>query len=286
MEGMITLLGFRGGIHGMNSNRHIQRVVAWADILHATAHSSLPRLGITQYTAHYEKQRLKDVVQKHSYSYSRMAGQNAVPTYFREVLEDLQTLAMAKSLLMKKEISNRWELRSIFSNLLFMTEHSILKLGHTVAFSDSVMGNFTYVEAVKAAALIFTFYGLRDIAITAAFFDSLIRRLREGLCDVFNEYLQHQNPAYISDEVVATPFLLWLCLNGWKASAIKTRQTYREFFVEKAALLCESARIDTLEKLSSHICGIVFMAEYYMPACDGLWVDINTWTASRDIEWT
>ena len=280
---MNTLLGLRGGIHGMNTNRHIQRVVAWADILHATTHSSLPRLEITKNTTHYEKQRLKDIVQQHRYS--NMAGQITVPTYFQDIVDDLQTLAMAKPLLMKKALSNQRELRSIFSSLIFMTEHNILKLGQTVASSDSDIEDVAYVEAVKAAALIFTFNGLRDIAITAAYFDNLIRRLQDGLCDVFNGFLTHQNSAYISDEVVAAPFLLWLCLNGWKASAVKTRQTNREFFVEKAAVLCKSAKIDTLEKLSSQICGIVFMPEYYMPVCDGLWADINTWTASRDIEW-
>ena len=279
---MITLLGLRGGIHRMNTNRHIQRVVKWADILHATVHSSLPRLGIAQFAALDERQRLKDVVQQHKYS--SMVGQDTVPEYFREVLENLQTLAIAKSLLIKKAVSNQWELRSTFSSVLFMTEHSILKLGHTVAFSDSVMKNVTYIEAIKAAALIFTFHGLRDLTITGAFFDSLIRRLRDGLYAVFNDFLQHQNPAYISDKVVAAPLLLWLCLNGWKASVIKTRQTYREFFVEKAAVLCESAKIDTLEELGSHLRGIAFMAEYCMPACSGLWADIKAWTASRNIE--
>ena len=217
---------------------------------------------------------------------SSMAGQDTVPTYFRAILEDLQTLAMAKSLLMKKEVPNRWELRSLFSSVLFMTEHSILKLGHTVAFSDSIMKNITYVEAVKAAALIFSFHAFRDTTITAAFFDSLVQRLRDGLCGFFTDFLQHQNPALISDKAVAEPLLLWLCLNGWKASAIDTRQTYRDFFVNKAAVLCESAKIDTLEELSSHLRGIVFMDEYCMPACGGLWADINAWTASRDIGWT
>lgn len=268
----------------MNTNIHVKRVVAWADILHAAAHNSLPRLGITQYSAHCERQGLKEALQQHKYS-SRMAGQNAMPTYFREVMDDLQTLTMAKSLLMKKAVSNQWELRAMFSNLLFMTERSILKLGHTAAFSDPPMGDVSYVEAVKAAALIFSFHGLRDIIITAAFFDSLVRRLRDGLCVVFNDFPQHQNPAHISDKAVAVPFLLWLCLNGWKASAIKSRESDREFFVERAARLCESARVDTLEKLSSHICEIVFMAEHYIPACGGLWAEINTWNASRDIEW-
>ena len=285
IEGMITLLGLRGGINGMNTNKHVKRVVAWADILHAAAHNSLPRFGITQYTAHCERQGLKEALQQHRYSYSSMAGQNAMPTYFREVMDDLQTLTMAKSLLMKKTVSNQWELRAMFSSLLSMTEHGILKLGHTMALCESVTGDLSYVEAVKAAALIFSFHGLRDMTLGAAFFDKLIRRLRDGLCTIFHDFSQHQNPGYMSDKTVPVPFLLWLCLTGWKASAIKTRATDRRFFVDKAARLCESARIDTLEKLNSHICRIAFMTEHYIAACGGLWAEINTWTASRDIGW-
>lgn len=279
---MITLVGLRGGIHEMNTNRHIQRVVAWADVLHASAHNARPQLAITQYTAHCEMQRLKEAVQQHKYS--RMAGQDVIPAYFRQVLEDLQALAAAKLLLTKKAVSNLQELRPVFSSALFMTEHSILELGHTADSSDSVVRNVIYVEAAKAAALIFTFDGLRDIAITAAYFESLIRRLRDGLCEVFDFIFHFQNPAYIPEEIVLVPFLLWLCLNGWKASAIKTRQTDQIFFAEKAAVLCESARINTLEELSSHVSRMGFMAEYYIPACGGLWADINTWTASRDVD--
>lgn len=270
----------------MNTNRHIQRVVAWADIHHATAHGSLPRLGVSQYTTDCERQRLKDIVQQHRYSYLNMVGRHPVPAYFREILEDLQTLAMAKSLLMKNAASNGSELRPMFGSLLIMTEHKILELEPTTASSDSVMGEMTYIEAFKVAALIFAFHDLRDIAITAASIDKLVRRLREGLCSIFNKVFQRQSPSYIPDKVVAAPFLLWLCVNGWKASAIQTRETSRIFFVEKAARLCEIARIDTLEKLSSQICGIVFMPEYHMPACGGIWGDIQTRTASRDIQTT
>ena len=273
MEGMITLVGLRGGIYGTNMNRHIERVVVWADVLHATAHNSLPQLEISQYIAQCDTQRLKDAVNQHRYS--RVARQDYVPPFFQKVLGDLQTLAMAKLLLKEKVVSSLEDLRPIFSNMLFVTEHSILELGHTAASSDVVIGDATGVEAFKAAALIFTFHGLRDIAITAAFFDILIQRLREGLCDVFGIFFQSQNLAYIPHTAVAAPFLLWLCVSGWKASAIETRQTDREFFAEKAAVICESARIDSLEKLGSHISRVVPMTEYCMSACDGLWADIN-----------
>ena len=280
---MFTLVGLRGGIDGMNTNRHIQRVVAWADVLHATAHNARPQLGISQSTAHREKQRLKGIVRQHQYS--SPAGQDIVPAYFQKALEDLQVLTMAKSRLMKDADSNLQELRQIFSSLLFVTEYSILELGHTAVSSDSVVGEITGVEVVKAAALIFTFHALRDIAITAAFFDSLVPRLQDGLRDIFDYVFQNQNPGFILDKAAAAPFLLWLCLTGWKASATKARDTHREFFVDKAAVLCENADINSSKELCSQVGRIVFMDEYDIPACGGLWADINTWTASRDIDW-
>ena len=270
-------------MYGTNMNRHIERVVVWADILHATVHNSLPQLGISQLIAHCDMQRLKDAVKQ--YRYSRVARQDSVPAFFHGVLDDLQTLAMAKVLLKEEAVCNLQDLRPIFSSLLFVTEHSILELGHTAAATDVMLGNAIGVEAFKAAALIFTFHGLRDLAITAAFFDILIQRLRDGLCDVFNYVsIRIQNLAYIKP--VAASFLLWLCVNGWKASAIETRQADRDFFVERAAVICESTKIDSLEELDSHISRVVFTTDECIAACGGLWADINTWTASHDIEST
>ena len=266
----------------MSTNRYIKRVVAWADILHATAHNSLPQFGIAPDTAHREMKRLMDVLKQHRRS--SLARQDIVPAFFRKVFQDLQTLAMARSLLKEEAVSSLQELRQLFSSLLFVTEYRILDLGHAVSSSDSVMGNVTGLEVVKAAALIFAFHGLRDIAITAAFFDSLAQRLRDGLSGIFDRASNCQSPTYISDEALAAPFLLWLCLNGWIASAVKTRQKDREFFVENAAMLCESAGIDSLEELSSHMRRIIFLSEYYLPACSDLWAEIRTWTATHDVE--
>ena len=284
IEGMITLVRLRGGIDGMNTNRHIRRVVVWADILHATAHNSTPQLEVAQPAAPQEMKRLVDIVEQHSQLLT--VEQGIVPAEYQNVLEDLRALAMAKALLIRKAVSKVQELRLMFCNLLFVIEHRILELGHTVASSLSVMGDITGAEAVKAAALIFTIHGLRDLAITAAFYDSLVRRLRDGLSDIFNGVFQGQNRADVSDETISAPFLLWLCLNGWQASATKTRQTDREFFVEKAALLCESVSIDSLEELEIHMDRIVYLPEYHLAACSGLWADIKSWTVLRNTEWT
>ena len=277
--GMLTLVRLRGGLHGMNMDRHIQRVVAWADTLHATTHNSLPQLEIAQCATHDEMQRLKNVMGQHQYF--RVLRQDGVPKYFQKMFENLQALAIAKSLLRRKAVSNLQELRLIFSSLLFATEHRILELGHTAASKDGA-----HVEVVKAAALIFALHGLRDIAITAAFFDILIQRLRNGLDDVIDHVLKFPDQAYISNELAAAPFLLWLCINGWKASSVKARQADRNYFVEKAAVLCEKVRIDSVEELRFQSWRMIPTVENYETACDDLWVDINTRTALRDIRQT
>ena len=278
---MIALVRLRGGIDGIDTNRHVKRVVEWADTLHATTHNSPLQLETVHHIAQWEIQPLMDIVKQHGYP--RVAQRDVVPAYFRKVLENLQVLATAKPLLMRKEIPNRQQLRLFFSRLLFVMERQILELEYT-ASSTSVVGYFSSIEAVKAAVLIFTFHDLRDIAITAAFFDSLILRLREGLCGLCKHFSKIDNSAYIPDEAVAAPFLLWLCLNGWRASAIKTRQTDREFFVEKAALLCKSAGINSLGELGSQMCRIVFFADDCLIICRGLWEEINTWTNSHGME--
>ena len=278
---MITLVGLRGGLQEMKMDRHIQRVVAWADILHATTQDSLPHLEITQNTTYREMERLQNLLEKHHCS--KLTAPQFLPKNFQRVLENLQALAMAKSLLGKKTVSSLPELRLVFSNLLFATEHRVLELGHTTASSPSVIGDVAGVQAIKAATLIFIFHGLRDMAITAAFFDILIWRLRDGLHGIFGNDLKDQSSAHLANVTAAAPFLLWLCINGWRACGIKTRQADRGYFVEKAAVLCEIANIESLDELKLQIWRIVSTVENYEAACDGLWVDINVWTVLRDV---
>ena len=267
----------------MNTNRHIKRVTAWADILHAAAHNSTPQFEVAQYSAHREMERLLELIRKHTDS--MVYEDDCVPVYFRSVWRDLRALAMAKSLLTKKEFRSVQELRHIFSNLLFVTEHRILELGKTAPSSKSMIGNASAIEAAKAAALIFTIHGLRDLAITAAFYDSLVRRLRDGLCDIFNDGYHEQNTTTNSHEVVSETFLLWLCMIGWKASATKSRQTERECFIAKATMLCESSKIDSLTELCSHMSNIKLLTDYYQSAFSSLWADIRSWTTSSESSW-
>ena len=282
IEGLMALLRLRDSNDKIKTNRHIQRVVAWADILHATVHNSPPRLGATEYTTHREMKRFMDVVKRHGYS--RMIRQNSEPAYFREVLSNLQALVIARSLLGKQVVSDSRGLRPIFSSLLIMTEYLLLDLGNTAASPNRWLESANGVKAVKAAALIFAFHGLRDMAITAAFFDILIQRLHDGLCNDFDHISPHVNPVCVSDGAVAASLLLWLCLNGWKACTVEPRQTLRESFVQRAATVCKSARIDSSDRLCSCIGRMFLMTEDYLLYCSDLWADVKEWFASHDHE--
>lgn len=284
VQGLITLVRLRGGLDAKTISRHVKRVVAWADILHATAHDSLPQMKISQCAANNEMGRLMEVVDQHRSSYG--AGPNAavVPTYYREVLEDLRALAIAKTLLAETTASDLHRLRPVFSSLLFVTDHRILEMKSTLAASsDSENRRATGVEAFQAAALIFSFHGLRDLAITAAFFETLVRRLRNGLGTIIHRKSQGQDPDLMPDEPLPAPFVLWLCLNGWKASTIASRQPDRRFFMQEAAMLCDRMEIRSLEGLTADMSRIVPLTKYIVPACNGLWSDINTLDHSQNI---
>ena len=256
----------------MATNRHIQRVVVFADILHAIAHNSLPQFRIARYHVNQDTKRLTDVVSHHRYA--RMPEEAAIPVYMEQVWDDLQALTVARALVKRESVSDLQGLRPIFSSLLYVTEQRILDLEYTAASSKADMWQAIGFKAVQAGAFIFILHCLRDIAITAAFFDLLIRRLRDGLCNIPDDNSTDQGAVNLPGGATAAPFLLWLCANGWKACAPPPRQTDRQFFVDRAALICKSANIDSFEKLGACLGRLVFLTEYYLSACGGLWAEI------------
>ncbi|KAG8525259.1 uncharacterized protein KY384_008903 [Bacidia gigantensis] len=274
LEGMITLVRLRGGIDCINAGRQIKRVVAWADTLHATAHNSLPQLNLPLCTAHDQRKRFMDFVDQHRRP-TRVTN-NALPTPYRNILDDLRALAIAKSLLRKQPPGSKTqELRLIFSDLVFATEHKILQLGHPSSppKPHTLTEDDRNLEAFKAATLLFTFSHLRDIAVTATFFATLARRLRNALADAFS-YLPTSDLGNPASPLAS--FLLWLCMNGWRASTVEGRESDREVFVEKAAIVCERAGIYTEENLNKGVDEVEFLPEVDRQDWSGLWADIES----------
>ena len=272
MEGMTTLVKLRGGIEQLRSNRHVNRIIDWTDILHAATHDSHPQFDITGYNAQKDMQRLTGIVKQHTNS--ELMPPAFVPASLGKMFCDLQILAIAKPLLMQDCISNLQGLRPLFGNVLSVVEHRILWMENSGCCSDLDSYKDIDVGLVKTAMLIFTFHGLRDMAISAAFFSSFARRLRHYFLKSF------VNIGFALDGGLAAPFLLWICFNGWKATLAQTQQENREFYVKNAADICEIQGISSAEDFCSLMCRIIFLPDFYLAASTRFWADIKALAAS------
>lgn len=300
LSGLLTLVNLRGGIDGMSSNKHIKRVVAWADVLHATAHNTMPQLGTAKCTTDRDTKPLLNLVKRHGYSILNLeaASDDIVPRSLQDIFQNLRLLAKAKSLLLHAKGNGPvGELRPIFSSVLFKTERRILELGQGALLSDEFiheghddgLETLFCAEAVKAACLIFTFHGLRDLAITATFFEKLVFRLRDALENVLDHYREvgargevrkDETPSERLLRESGLPikhltFLLWLILNGWKASGLSKQQEDRNWFIGIATSICSMAQITSVVALGSRMQRVVFLPDYSLHAVRGLWDDLE-----------
>lgn len=215
--------------------------------------------------------------------YSEVVALKLLPAACRRVFRNLQTLARAKSLLMKSGMSDRHETRKLFSTYLLETEHQILELGQTGTSSPSNTKYLAMIEAVKVAALIFTFHRLRDISLTASFFDKLVWRLHDALSNIFDDPCLTENVVCMLDEAIVRPFLLWLCFSGWKGSMVKSRKFDRDFFLETIVALCEKGEIEAMDALRAQVSKIAFLPEHDVQGCSELWTNVQLWMASHDV---
>ena len=277
----MTIARLRREADGVTSYGNFDGVIGWADVLHAAVHNSLPQLKVTPPDGRHEGMHLRDVLKQPDCL--EVVALKMLPAPFRKVFRNLQTLARAKSLLMKSGMSDRHETRKIFSNHLLETEHQILELGQTSLTSPSNTIYLAMVEGVKAAALIFTFHRLRDISLTASFFDNLVWRLHDALSNILDDPCHTAVEACMLDEALVRPFLLWLCFSGWKGSTVKSRNFDRDFFLEKIVGLCEKGGIEAMDGLRAQVSKIAFLPEHDIQACSELWANMKTWMASHDV---
>ena len=308
LNGLLTLVKLRGGIDGLSTNKHIKRAVAWADVLHATAHNTQPQLGTAKCTTNRDVKPLLNLVKRHGYSTLSLdaAADDIVPTALRDIFQNLRLLAKAKALLLHAKSNEAIsELKPIFSSVLFKTERRVLELGQGALLTD-VYVNEGYedgletlfcAEATKAACLIFTFHGLRDLALSAVFFGRLVGRLRDALESVLDHYLEvagsrdvvegeTEGMALLRESglpVNHLSFLLWLLVNGYKASGLDELKERREWFVQTADAVCRMADITSSLALGTRMKRVCFLPDYCLPAVEGLWKDIEAKRWSEDI---
>lgn len=252
IDGLYALVHLRGGIESLKANKDIQRVVAWADLLHAASKLERPRLPLPSYLFTSSSGDIIESTPPYKSPEPTSDIIEDLPVHLRRAIQRLRSLFEIKCLLVECRTS---ELCQKFSRLLWKFEHDILE---AIGSPDEVKKIDTYncneiqdslFKATGVASLILTFSGLRDLA-ASVIFSKLSRHLKghiERLKDTVwleNERVkappryQHSGHRVPRSQIV---LLLWIMFQGWKACC--EDPAYQEWFSQKAAQLCMSNSI-------------------------------------------
>jgi hypothetical protein len=164
--------------------------------------------------------------------------------------------------------------RKAFSTLLSRVERVLMddyatalaELSKTNSDEDEL--TFEIRVATVAGSLIFSYWDLRDMPVSAQPYKHFTQRLRSNLQKIL------RNPS--STPNVPLALLLWLLFQGFKATHIDSRESDRTWFVSQASNICKAFGIDEEEDLELTIRELVYLKE-----SDGLYAS-SFWRAIQD----
>lgn len=245
---LARLIAMRGGIKSLRTNRHIQRVVGWADLLHSAMHNTKPRLNLPFSSAlnmqHVdEPMKITDQGTSLRFGYSNVVQLQYTPFPVAKIIQGLRDLMEAKNSLLKNR--NEAVCRS-FSDLLWRLEYSILapedvsKSGAKTAQVADLFSSASIIHSIGTAALILSYSSLREL-VAPVLFDKLGNRLRAQLShhslleDLGGAEEKRSSTTAISDFLNEDQLsiLLWILYLGWKCSTDSTEN--RAWFLSHLA---------------------------------------------------
>lgn len=293
----------RGGLESLRSNEVVTRTVVWADLFHAASHATkatMTRPAKSDIEESEEVQHL--LINRNLDETTKVAPQYGmyVPPPLVRVFDKLHALCAGRSSPDIFHIENIRK-RKAFSDLLARVEYFLL-VDHNTTTSPQLFLNDQQMikvdpnpndneqteaiyNATVSAALIFSYWNLREIPISAQPFGYLVRRLRGSLQEVIGSHTNHDQDSITTTYILSpTPsphlLLLWLCFQGFKtASLVDSRASDCRWFVNHATDLCSSGQaklaIDSEEELELAIREILYLKESDGDFLTGFWRAIS-----------
>ncbi|OAP60340.1 hypothetical protein AYL99_05342 [Fonsecaea erecta] len=292
-RGLGHLISMRGGMETLNSNRHIQRVVGWADLLQSAMHGTKLR---TQMPAVVEEASAEGLIPDNdSEKEEPMASSSIVlqdlPQEIGDVLRQLRILSSVKTNLLE---DRQQQMCRTFSNLLWKLEYSILDEPQSpTSTADHRQGDALSQEklvgkVVGIATLIFSYLTLRDLAAPILYL-RLSGRLRayvSAIMTPLQRLPKHVEPATPEGQLLGDEFLgdsqlailLWSLYLGWRGSQNDVK--HRTWFADQVAQLCWRHGILSHESIRGKIQSVIPQAEDLLKIQEGFWDEVE------DIIWT
>ena len=273
-NGLASLVEMRGGLDSLSSNEAVSRTVMWADLLHAASHCSKPMT--TAQKCEVEDNELNQLLASGNMDVTDPGSDDQalpVPTSLIPAFSMFRLLCIARKSPDIFDIGHVSK-RKAFSTLLSRVER-ILMEDYAAAFAELSKTNsdedeltFEIRIATVAGSLIFSYWDLRDLPVSAQPYKHFTQRLRSHLQKVLRNHNSTPN--------VPLALLLWLLFQGFKATSLDSRNSDRAWFVDQASNLCKAFGIDEEDDLELTIRELVYLKE-----SDGLCA-ASFWRAIQD----
>ncbi|ETI22708.1 hypothetical protein G647_06784 [Cladophialophora carrionii CBS 160.54] len=278
-QGLGHLIALRGGMEMLSSNRHIQRVAGWADLLQSAMHGTCLQVEMP---AAVQESSAEDIDLNVS---DDEAGElltgivlQDLPPTVGDTVQQLRILSSVKVYLLRERHE---ELCRVFSNLLWKLEHSILSrsqnpqltIGTETGSRDDTLKQDLISSVVDTAALILSYLTLRDLAAPIVY-----RRLSgrlQGHLETLLLFLEQEGGLGVEEDEFA--ILLWSFFLGWRGS---NKDETQAWFTGRLAQLCWRHGILSYETVRARIQSVI-------PQAHGL-VDVpeEFWTQTEDVIWS
>lgn len=289
------MVSLRGGVRALGVNETLKRVVTWADLVHATSHDTIPRLGKTSCNVGYDLAGLFNLPEGVT-SLLELVNEDVapVPETLQGVFSDIRTLCVALESTHLINMRTKSINRRVFSNLLYHVEYSLLdpNLSPTPT-TDTDVAIFRQAQAAmgpveracRYAGLIFTYLALRQFPTSFAFFDGLVQRLRVHiqqllLLNLDTNFMGHRstNPNTTGTTVKTSnsSLVLWLLVEGWTACSIERRGGDRAWFRSQATEISRRIGISSERELKAEWKKVAWLESHCGLAVHTLWLEIST----------
>jgi hypothetical protein len=290
INGLLSLIQLRGGLHTLSANEPVKRVVTWADLVHAASNDSTPCLGMSICNAGYDlKEVFPDWASANCPVRTTYPKQPPVPGLLKEVFQTMRLLSIAQSSPEIVDLNSTFN-RRIIANLLYRIEYLLLdplllplevSEGHEQSNQSDYYDFCTPLfSATTAGALIFTYSCLRNLATPSRPYERLARRLRLNLQLVFDGEKSMKAGSEQDDPSTGNPknssspnpsLLLWLLMHGFKATIRGRRVDARKWFVKRGAEMCKKLEIHSVEELGMRIGEVVTSRMQCVPSVKAFW---------------
>lgn len=289
-QGLARLIDMRGGLESLSSNRHIQRVAGWADLLHSATHGTKPRIEMPERLSTLSRNEYDSAPPGLEPRNAPMAiVLQDLPANIADSLRELRILSSLKASL----ISDRSEeLCRTFSDLLWKLEYSILDLDEPSTTEASPVlaarpsRSPLTPHVIGIASLLFSYSALRDLA-APVLFDKLSGRLRTYLSAMS---LFSQSGLPLEDEEFQkfsfaasvdgneTSLFLWILYLGWQGS--RKDVDIQQWFMRQIAQICWQSEILSYEAATAQIHSVVPQAQELMIISEDFWARVEDalWT--------